>query len=87
MEGKGEKGREEREGGGGSEGERKKLSFTLAIKNPAMTNNGVKARSSKVSLQSSINATTNPPTNVASHWMSKPTLSPIPSWILSTSLQ
>ncbi len=53
---------------------------------PPMAKKGVKPSSTNVSLQSLTKPMTNPPTNVASHCSSKATLSPIPAWILPTSL-
>ncbi len=59
---------------------------TLVMMKPPMAKKGVKPSSTNVSLQSLTKPMTNPPTNVASHCSSKATLSPIPAWILPTSL-
>ncbi len=60
--------------------------LTLVMMKPPMARNGVNPSSTSVSLQSRTKPMTNPPTNVASHCSSKATLSPIPAWILPTSL-
>ena len=60
---------------------------TLAKKDAQRARIGMKAMSRRATFQLLTKETTTPPKKVAIDWMKRENFSPIPSWILSTSLK